>query len=156
MIRSAEIKSKYHQLSFRIMIRNSSGFLQKKFELNFKVNAVFAVTAMVTYLLKMHISGAKRKLVFWGRLVPISLVSMYLWHDLSHLLLLLLLLLLLQVKPVKVIYNYFTLYKASSLNLKIIWSKRVRFFVFLRCRIFIRRSHVSRLSAIVRSDSICF
>ena len=48
---------------------------------------------------------------------------MYLWHDLSHLLLillLLLLLLLLQVKPVKVIYNYFTLYKASSLNLKII------------------------------------
>ena len=51
------------------MIRNSVsifgfGFLQKKFELNFKVNAVFAVTAMVTYLLKMHISGAKRKLVF--------------------------------------------------------------------------------------------
>ena len=35
-------------------------------------------------------------------------------------LLLLLLLLLLQVIPVKVNYNYFTLYKASSLNLKII------------------------------------
>ena len=58
--------------------------------------------------------------------------------------------------PVKVNYNYFTLYKASSLNLKIIWSKRVSFFVFLRCRIFIRRSHGSRLFAIVRSDSICF
>ena len=72
------------------------------------------------------------------------------------LLLLLLLLFLLQLKPVKVNYNYFTLYKASSLNLKIIWSKRVSFFVFLRCRIFIRRSHGSRLSAIVRSDSICF
>ena len=41
------------------------------------------------------------------------------------LLLLLLLLSLLQVIPVKVNYNYFTLYKASSLNLKIIWSKRV-------------------------------
>ena len=70
--------------------------------------------------------------------------------------LLLLLLLLLQVIPVKVNYNYFTLYKASSLNLKIIWSKRVSFFVFLRCCIFIRRRHGSRLSAIVRSDSICF
>ena len=34
-------------------------------------------------------------------------------------LLLLLLLLLLQVIPVKVNYNYFTLFKASSLNLKI-------------------------------------
>ena len=58
--------------------------------------------------------------------------------------------------PVKVNYNYFTLYKASSLNLKIIWSKRVSFFVFLRCRKFIRRSHGSRLSVIVRSDAICF
>ena len=65
-------------------------------------------------------------------------------------------LLLLQVTPVKVNYNYFTLYKASSLNLKIIWSKRVSFLVFLRCRIFIQRIHSSRLSAIVRSDSICF
>ena len=64
--------------------------------------------------------------------------------------------LLLQVIPVKVNYNYFTLYKASSLNLKIIWSKRVRFFDFLRCCIFIRRIHGSRLSAIVRSDAICF
>ena len=36
------------------------------------------------------------------------------------LLLLLLLLLLLQVIPVKVNYSYFTLYKAWSLNLKII------------------------------------
>ena len=53
-------------------------------------------------------------------------------------------------------YNYFILYKASSLTLKIIWPKRVSFFVFLRCRIFILRSHGSRLSAIVRSDSICF
>ena len=70
-------------------------------------------------------------------------------------LLLLLLLLLLQVIPVKVNYNYFTLYKASSLNLKMLWSKSVSFFVFLRCRIFIRRSHGSRLSAIVRSDPIC-
>ena len=35
-------------------------------------------------------------------------------------LLLLLLLLLLQVIPVKVNYNHFTVYKASSLNLKII------------------------------------
>ena len=43
-----------------------------------------------------------------------------------------------------------------SLNLKIIWSKRVSFFVFLRCRKFIRRSHGSRLSVIVRSDAICF
>jgi len=60
------------------------------------------------------------------------------------------------VTPVKVNYNYFTLYKASSLNLKIIWSKRVSFLVFLRCRIFMQRSHSSRLSAIVRSDSICF
>ena len=59
--------------------------------------------------------------------------------------LLLLLLLLLQVIPVKVNYNYFTLYKASSLNLKIIWSKRVSFFVFLRCRISIRRSHNKHL-----------
>ena len=58
--------------------------------------------------------------------------------------------------PVKVNYNYFTLYKASSLNLKIIWSKRVSFFVFRRCRKFIRRSHGSRLSVIVRSDAICF
>ena len=66
------------------------------------------------------------------------------------------LLLLLQVIPAKVNYNYFTLYKASNLNLKIIWSKRVSFFVFLWCRIFMRRSHGSRLSAIVRSDSICF
>ena len=58
--------------------------------------------------------------------------------------------------PVKVNYNYFTLYKASSLNHKITWSKRVGFQVFLRCRIFLRRIHGSRLSAIVRSDSICF
>ena len=36
------------------------------------------------------------------------------------LLLLFLLLLLLQVIPVKVNYNHFTVYKASSLNLKII------------------------------------
>ena len=63
---------------------------------------------------------------------------------------------LLQVIPVKVNYNYFTLYKASSLNLKIIWSKRVSFFVFLRCGIFIRRSHGSMLFAMVISDSICF
>ena len=70
--------------------------------------------------------------------------------------LLLLLLLLLQVIPVKVNYNYFTLYKALSLNLKIIGSKRVSFFVFLRCRVFIRRSHGSRLSAMMRSDSISF
>ena len=39
---------------------------------------------------------------------------------LKILLLLLLLLLLLQVIPVKVNYNHFTVYKASSLNLKII------------------------------------
>ena len=70
-------------------------------------------------------------------------------------LLLLLLLLFLEVIPVKVNYNCFTLYKASSLNLKIIWSKRVSFFVFLWRRIFIRGSHGSRLSAIMRSDSIC-
>ena len=70
--------------------------------------------------------------------------------------LLLLLLLLLQVIPVKVNYNYFTLYKASSLNLKIIWSKRVSFFVFLRCCKFIRRSHGSMLSVVVGSDAICF
>ena len=41
------------------MIRNSSGFLQKKFELNFKVNAVFPVTAMVTYLLTLRVEGQK-------------------------------------------------------------------------------------------------
>ena len=66
------------------------------------------------------------------------------------------LLLLLQVIPVNVNYSYFTLYKASSLNLTIIWSKRGSFYAFLLCRIFIRRSHGSSLSAIVRSDSICF
>ena len=65
------------------------------------------------------------------------------------------LLLLLQLIPVKVNYNYSSLYKASSLNLKI-WWKMVSFFVFLRCCIFIRRSQGSRLSAIVRSDSSCF
>ena len=64
--------------------------------------------------------------------------------------------LLLQVIPIKVNYNYFTLYKASSLNRKIFWSKKVSFFVFVRCRIFIRQSHGSRLSAIVKSDCICF
>ena len=42
-------------------------------------------------------------------------------------------------------YNYFTVYKSSSLNLKIVWSKRVSFFAFLRCRKFIRRSHGSSL-----------
>ena len=42
-------------------------------------------------------------------------------------------------------YNYLTQYKASSLNLKIISSKRISFFVFLWCRIFIRPSHASRL-----------
>ena len=57
---------------------------------------------------------------------------------------------------IKVNFNYFTLYKASSLNLKIIWSKRVSFFVFLRSHTFIRRSHGSRLSVIVRSDTIYF
>ena len=37
---------------------------------------------------------------------------------------------------IKVNYNYFTLYKNSSLNLKIIWSKReLSVFVFFRCRI---------------------
>ena len=51
---------------------------------------------------------------------------------------------------------YFALYETSSLNLKIILSKRVSFFVFLRCCILIRPSHGSRLSAIVRSDFICF
>ena len=71
-------------------------------------------------------------------------------------LLLLLLLLLLQVIPVKVNYKYFTPYKVSSLNLKIIWSKRVSFFVFLRCCKFIRRSHGSMLSVVVGSDAICF
>ena len=55
---------------------------------------------------------------------------------LLSLLLLLLLLLLLQVISIKVNYNYFTLYKNSSLNLKIIWSKReLSVFVFFRCRI---------------------
>ena len=34
--------------------------------------------------------------------------------------------------------------------------KRVGFFVFLRCRIFIRRSHGSRLSAIVKTGSFGF
>ena len=57
---------------------------------------------------------------------------------------------------VKVIYNYFTLYNVSSLNLKIIWSKRVSFFVFLRCSKFIPWSYGSRLSVIVRNDAICF
>ena len=57
---------------------------------------------------------------------------------------------------VKVNCNYFTLYKALRLKLKIIWSKRVNLFVCLWCRIFIRRSHGSRLSATVKSDSICF
>ena len=71
-------------------------------------------------------------------------------------LLLLLLLLLLQVIPVKANYNYFTLYKASSLNLEISWSKRVSFYFFLQYRKFLRRSHRSRFSAIVRSDAICF
>ena len=42
-------------------------------------------------------------------------------------------------------YNYFTVYKSSTLNLKIVWSKMVSFFVFLRCRKFIRRSHGSSL-----------
>ena len=62
----------------------------------------------------------------------------------------------LQVIPVKMNYKYFTLYKAWSLNLKIIWSKRVSFFVFLRCSKLIRRSHGSRSSVIGRSDAICF
>ena len=57
---------------------------------------------------------------------------------------------------VKVNCNYFTLYKALHLKLKIIWSKRVNLFVCLCCRILIRRSHGSRLSATVKSDSICF
>ena len=65
-------------------------------------------------------------------------------------------LLFLQVIPIKVHYNYFTIYKASSLNRKIFWSKKVSFFVFVRCRICIRQSHGSRLSAIVKSDCICF
>ena len=64
--------------------------------------------------------------------------------------------LFLQVIPIKVHYNYFTIYKASSLNRKIFWSKKVSFFVFVRCRICIRQSHGSRLSAIVKSDCICF
>ena len=72
------------------------------------------------------------------------------------LLLLLLSLLLLQAKLVNVNYNYFTLCKTSSLNLKMIWSKRVCFFVFLRCRESIRRSHGSRLSVSVKSNVICF
>ena len=54
--------------------------------------------------------------------------------------LLLLLLLLLQVIPVKVNYNYFTLKKASRLNLKVIYLKRLSFFVLLRCRIFMTKS----------------
>ena len=41
-------------------------------------------------------------------------------HSFVNVLILLLLSLLLQVIPVKVNYNYFTLYEASSLNLKII------------------------------------
>ena len=45
---------------------------------------------------------------------------MYVFLPLLLLLLLLLLSLLLQVIPVKASYNYFTLYKASGLNLKII------------------------------------
>ena len=45
-------------------------------------------------------------------------------ETMAPLLLLLLLLLLLQVIPVKVNYDYFTLYKASSLTLKTRVSKR--------------------------------
>ena len=48
-----------------------------------------------------------------------SLINLISKSSLFKLLLLLLLLLLLQVIPVKVNYNYFTLYKASSLTLKL-------------------------------------
>ena len=82
--------------------------------------------------------------------------NIFMTPNINPIVLLLLLLLILKVIPVKVNYNYFTLHKASSLNLKIIWSKRVSFFVFLRSHTFIRRSHGSRLSVIVRSDAICF
>ena len=51
-----------------------------------------------------------------GSLPPYTVIL----RILLSLLLLLLLLLLLQVIPVKVNYNHFTVYKASSLNLKII------------------------------------
>ena len=89
-------------------------------------------------------------------LLLLLLLLLLLISILLLLLLLLLSLLLLQVKPVNVNYNYFTQCKTSSLNLKIIWSKRVSFFVFLRCRKFIRRSHGLRLSVSVKTNVICF
>ena len=39
----------------------------------------------------------------------------------------------LSIMITSLVFNYFSLYKGSCLNLKIIWLKRVRFFVFLRC-----------------------
>ena len=69
--------------------------------------------------------GPKANLYFEEDWYPLVSFSCTYGMICSHLLLLLLLLLLLflfllQLKPVKVNYNYFTLYKASSLNLKII------------------------------------
>ena len=60
------------------------------------------------------------------------------------------------VIPIKVNYDNLTLYEASSLNLKIIWSKGVSFFVFLRSHKFIRRSHGSSLFVKVTSDAMYF
>ena len=58
---------------------------------------------------------------------------------------------------VKVDYSYFTLYKASSLNTRKIDQKELAFSSFFGgAYLYIRRSHGSRLSAIVKSDSICF
>ena len=44
----------------------------------------------------------------------------FFWFIIIIIIIIITILLLLQVIPVKVNYNYFTLYKASSLNLKII------------------------------------
>ena len=58
---------------------------------------------------------------------------------------------------VKVNYSYFTLYKASSLNTRIIDQKELAFSSFFSgAYLYIRRSHGSRFSAIVKSDSISF
>ena len=54
-------------------------------------------------------------------------------------------------------YNYHTLYKASSLNLKIISSKGLAFSSFFGAAyLYDQVTFRGCLSAVVRSDSICF
>ena len=70
-----------------------------------------ALCSMTMLLLMVHLQMLRKELtVSWKKYF-----TTYDYNNNSSLLLLL----LLQVIPVKVNYNYFTLFKASSLNLKI-------------------------------------